>query len=418
LKVFAVVLLSLSGVSAFAAVEGLSYTVSSEARLRVENRDNRDFSDASDDKRSDILARFRVGLAAKHAGTGLSALIQAQATGDHIYLPGDDKSGDSTGIRQFYVEWTPLTVKQLTLRAGRQDLSFGLERLVGVSNWTNMSRSWDGFRANYAKKDWKVSSFGGQLGLAAPVATRPSLYGVYATRKRDAAGLLDVYALYKHDEPAAGNLDVYTVGSRVNRTFGDGWDCNVETAGQFGRRAGRDIEAWAVNANAGYTFANAGAWKPRAFVELNAASGGDPASDKHKTFDTIYGTSHAKYGNMDYVSWSNILDFHVGAGAHAAPTVVLQSDLHWFRLQNAKDAWYGPGAAPNKGVGGKALHDPTGASGRNVGFEADLQATWTVNKDMTVSGGYSRFFPGSFIERTNGVADGSDWLFVQAAWKR
>lgn len=417
MKQIAAALLFLGGASAWAAVDGLTCTVSSEARVRVEHRDNRDFSDAANDERTDLLARVRLGLAVKHAASGLSALIQTQTTADHIDRPGDNTSGDSTGVRQLYVEWTPPASRELAFRAGRQDLSFGLERLVGVSNWTNMSRSWDGFRADYARRNWKVSSFGGRLGLAAPVRTRPSLYGVYGTRRNDVAGLLEVYALYKNDQPAAGNVDVYTVGSRFYRTLRGGWDSNVEAAGQFGRRAGRDIEAWAVNANLGYTIPDAGAWKPRVFAELNAASGGDPASATCRTFDTVYGTSHGKYGNMDYVSWSNILDFHIGASARPAAPVVLQSDLHWLRLQNAKDAWYGSGAAPNKGVGGKPLHDPTGASGRNVGFEADLQATWTVNDRLIVSGGYSRFFPGSFIERVNGVADASDWLFLQAAWK-
>jgi Alginate export len=45
-----------------------------------------------------------------------------------------------------YVEMGNLEKYHATFRAGRQELAFGDERLVGISNWTNVSRTFDGYR--------------------------------------------------------------------------------------------------------------------------------------------------------------------------------------------------------------------------------------------------------------------------------
>ena len=49
---------------------------------------------------------------------------------------------DAFDDRQAYLDFH---VKEFKIIAGRQELKYGGERLVGISDWTNNSRTWDGF---------------------------------------------------------------------------------------------------------------------------------------------------------------------------------------------------------------------------------------------------------------------------------
>ena len=57
--------------------------------------------------------------------------------------------------------------------------------------------------------------------------------------------------------------------------------------------------------------------------------------------------------------------------------------------------------------------DLTGAAGDDVGTEIDLHARVSVGKHVTFWGGWSHFFPGSFVDDTPGSDKGMDWFFLQ-----
>lgn len=57
---------------------------------------------------------------------------------------------DSFDFRQAYVEFH---LKQVKPFAGRQLLNFGNERVIGISDWTQTSRSFDGFDARIGDKN-------------------------------------------------------------------------------------------------------------------------------------------------------------------------------------------------------------------------------------------------------------------------
>jgi hypothetical protein len=57
---------------------------------------------------------------------------------------------DTFDVRQAYVEFHYKPVKFF---AGRQLLNFGNERMIGISDWTQTSRSWDGFDLRIGDKN-------------------------------------------------------------------------------------------------------------------------------------------------------------------------------------------------------------------------------------------------------------------------
>src|SRR5438132_662049 len=57
---------------------------------------------------------------------------------------------DTFDARQAYLNFH---IEKYTIIAGRQELRYGGERLVGIRDWSNNSRSWDGFLGRVGDKD-------------------------------------------------------------------------------------------------------------------------------------------------------------------------------------------------------------------------------------------------------------------------
>ena len=54
---------------------------------------------------------------------------------------------DTFDLRQVYVDVQPQTRSGLSLRAGRQELAYGEQRLIGSADWNNTARTFDAVRA-------------------------------------------------------------------------------------------------------------------------------------------------------------------------------------------------------------------------------------------------------------------------------
>lgn len=391
-----------------------------EARPRFEYRDNRDFTSEKDDERRDSLFRLRLNFQAVNASEGLSFFFQPQMSYSAARIQGDTNDRTLLSTHQLYVQSRHPESRELMVRAGRQELVFGNERLVGAFGWDNIGRSFDGVRVDYAKGGGVTSAFATQLGQSASRPTKPKFYGVYHANKVQPDHTVDLYALYKHDKARSGALttetDVTTVGARSQKKWKSGPDYTAEAAYQFGETADKDIEAWAWSVNAGYSLD----WKcaPRLAVEYNNASGGDPSDpDEYRTFDQLFPTNHNKYGVADYQGWRNMRNLRLSASAKPMDSWTLSLDHHWFWLQNNRDYWYGAAGRPNLTSGGTPLRDATGASGREVGRELDIIASVAATRDLSLEAGYAHFTPGSYIRSVSGDADVSDWWYVQATWK-
>jgi hypothetical protein len=396
--------------TALAQNEAWKTTTRIEMRYRNEQRYNKDFDSSRSDHTDENQFRLRIGALFENPKRDFAFMFQPQLA--------VDESEARTAFYQLYGEWRPTGMKRLQLRLGRQELSFGDERLVGRLDWFNTGRTFDGARAIYSSGGLTSSLFATQLGNAPVKASRPKLYGLYNTLKIGAAQTVDFYGLYKADRIAGVRQHVYTLGTRSARTAPKGFGYTAEGAFQFGTRGSRGIEAWALHLDAVYSLSST--WKPRFLVEYNAASGGNPDDpDKIRTFDQLFPTNHIKYGYIDYQGWKNMRNLRLGVSASPRPNVTVGLDYHLFWLMNAREAWFGAGGSANTGTGGKVLRDPTGAAGKNVGSEIDLLATYAYSRTLSFEAGYSRFLPGSFVRQVNdGRDDHSDWFYVQARWRQ
>lgn len=329
----------------------------------------------------------------------------------------------------------------VTLKLGRQELSYGDERLLGTADFGNLGRVFDAAKLRYEDKQISVDAFTGRVVLANDgqfnVANDYDWFsGVYAsTRTLIPKQESQLYFLARNtspESPAATDgspqaggpaaRDIYTLGLRVKSLPGQfkGWDYDAELAGQLGNfydgglKQRLDHQAFAAHAGAGYTFEQAG-WKPRLGADYNFASGdSDPGDDRHETFENLFPTNHKFYGFMDFVSWQNLHNARLNASVKPAKGLTLSADYHWFWLADTADFFYTVGGAPRNGgdYGRRPAHDSY------LGSELDLIATYAVKNFGQLQAGYAHFFHGHYVKQSL-AATGSkdaDWFYVQATF--
>jgi hypothetical protein len=378
-----------------------------ELRWRAEFRDNADLKPA-DDFDSFLGQRIRAHLRIR-IHPHLTAFVQGQ----DVWLFGAESDkvihNLGTNLYQAYLDWRPAGSERWELRAGRQELVYGEERLVGAFGWDNVGRSFDGARLRLRSGSWSSDFLGSRLvdvrRNGAP--HRPGnqdLYGVYSTRaKKDSPARTEIYALYLHDglktrgENPSGTFqptDIVTVGFRHLRQPKTGWRYSLEHAWQFGERGPDAHRAAMVVATGGYAWG--GRWQPRLQMEYDFATGDtDPADGHSREFNNLFPTNHIYYGYADLAGLRNLHDFRLTASARLHPRLTLEADYHRFLLAARRGPW--------KNAGGRVLgFDPTGAAGRDLGQELDVTLRAPVHARVGLLAGYSLFLPGRFATVTRG----------------
>lgn len=365
----------------------------SEVRERYEHRVDRDFSEERQDNGTDLLSRWRIG-AKLSFGKGLQGEVQYQYAHGVACTSQRNFSTENSDLSLAYVD---APVNGGTLTVGRQKIALGDQRLIGPLEWANVSRSFDGVRFKTKQLDLWASN----ISVAAP---RPRDLRLAAAGYKSRWG--ETNLIFKHDKPAAGDTDIWTLDHLVRRPW-RGVNFEFEGALQGGESAGTDHEAWAVHVAASKKL------KPNIgiFAEANAASGGS-RTDKSRTFDNLYPTNHNKYGTADLQGWRNMTEVVVGANWQPRKDVSAHISWHRFWLRDPADAWYGAGGAPNRGRFG-VFRDPSGMSGTDVGHEFDVDVVWNASPTSSLSAGLAVFQPGQFIKGVNGgSATGQIWGYL------
>jgi hypothetical protein len=296
----------------------------------------------------------------------------------------------------------------LTLRAGRQELLYGSERLVSVREGLNVRRSFDAIRLIGNVGAWRVDGF-----LSRPVEVDPralndsgadgvTFWGVYATRAFDAmqVAACDVYYLGLRNEHAAFSQGAdeeirHTLGSRLFGTRG-AWDYDLEAMLQIGTFGAGDIRAWSAAGAFGHTLEST-PLRPRLGLKVSVISGDeDPDDADLGTFDALFPKGNY-FGESVLIGPANLFNVHPSGRVELSRTVDLEAgwDLYWRYSED--DAIYGPA--------GTIVQAPNGSAERYVGSESSVLLNWRSSRELSLRVGYSRFFAGAFM---NDAGTGTD----------
>jgi hypothetical protein len=354
------------------------------------------------------LQRIRLGMQIKPTHW-LQFFIEMQDARVFGITPALPPYQNTTDIRQAYVQLGNPEGNGFTLQGGRFEMTYGNNRLIGNSWWTNVSRTFDGVRAAYQQGRFRLDAFATSVvivrdGVIDHHLEGNNLYGLYATA-RDVIphATFDVYEFW-NVRPSfalqglkAGHLSEWTSGFRWVGALPANFDYRTEMAYQLGTLSVDRIRAWMGHWVLGYTFKETRI-RPRLFVEYDYGSGSP--NDKlgvDNTFDPIYPSTHDKLGLADQFGWRNIKDLRFGQEFKLARKWTLATSFHDFWLANAHDALY-----PTRGS--VIAQSATGVDGTHVGEELDIQAIYTPTRQTQIDAGYGHVFTGEFLNKaTKGV---------------
>jgi hypothetical protein len=434
-----------------------AWDIGVQTRLRYEVRDNFgilgspgsvDFRETGADvDNSYFLHRIkpRIGYNAEW----FSVLVEGRSSGS----TGDDRNPnpESDGpidLHQAYVSVGNHKEFPLSLKVGRQELSYGDERIIGAFNWNNIGRVFDAAKVRLQNEYFGADLFSGRVIIPDDNNfNMPNDYdwfsGMYASTKLVPKQITELYLLSRNvskGSPTVNGVgtsalingppprDIYTLGLRVKSNPGElkGWDYSAELMGQYGHfndpalpQGSRSLEhlAYAIFTGVGYTFADA-PFTPRFGIEYNLGSGdSDPRDDKHGTFENLFPTNHKFYGYMDFFSLQNVHNLRLTSSIKPLPRLTFLAEYHAFWLYDTSDSFYavngtrrgGIGTTPGTGYGINPNYDSY------VGSEVDLVATYAVSPQAVLEAGYGHFFVGSYVEQSLSVPGAVDanWLYLQ-----
>lgn len=344
-----------------------------------------------------------------HLGSNLRSFLQlgdaVQAGRGNLRVSSDV---DRLDIQQAFVDIVlpGESSGSATLRAGRQEMNFGSQRLVALRDSANVRRSFDGVRSFYREGGMRIDAF-----LTRPVQEKSGHFDDQPNRSQLFGG---VYAVLPVAPLPGLTADLYYLGlDRKNARFDVGrahelrhtigtrlwggvkpWDYNNELVLQTGSFGSRDILAWMAASDTGFTFATA-PLTPRLGLKANIASGNrNPNGGTLGTFNGLY-PRNGYFTPAGFVTLTNLMNVYPSLSVR--PTAATDISLGWDFLwrQSTKDAFYRGGHIP--------LIPGSSSNARYIGNEIDLETGWQLDRHIRIAGSYVHFFAGPFVTKGGGT---------------
>lgn len=397
-------LLLLVGIPTYSQDFSPSFRWLGDIRIRSEV-DMRDF-DQRTHANTYTLLRTRLGLEARPL-EDVRVLIQARDSrvfGQETSTLADSRNLD---LHQGYVEIAKLFLDELTLRLGRQELSYGNERMVGAVGWHNVGRVFDGGLARLDVPSFVLDLFAMNTGevqpytpVATPAAVQPvseegsNFFGSYLSMKNIPEHTVSGYLLYEWNRSllsGATELQRFTAGSHV-KGKADALDYECEVAYQAGKRRAVNVSAYMLTGGVGYSFAGSVFSRIAAGYELLSGSSGGPT---YNSFDPAFHTGHKFYGYMDYFISipaqtldRGLTDLIIRSTITPSEKLSLNIWFHHF-----------------------AYHQ-SAAGQRPLGQEIDLVLNLRYNKNVIFEVSTSVFLPASAMRQRFSGSDAAFWGYL------
>jgi hypothetical protein len=386
-------------------------------------------------------------------------------------------NGGVLGVRAAYMLIRNFAgVQGLSVKAGRQYVSFGQQSLLGTFDWANTGFSHDGIMLQYSTKSFdswlgafresesdlsQAAPTGGTAanlappnsatGVGQPNASADSNMLVFYNQIKSIPGFLiePYYILYSNQNPsnnagAAQTLGTpksqnqirHTIGNRIELRKG-GIDATNELVYQFGEMGGTNsgqntnsaaagnqkdihINAWATRNWLGYTL-YANAWKPRLAVNLDYASGDGRANCTLQGAGTPGATGCKTANTFENLFPTNHI--HMGYMDVQSWKNMFSPSAN-FQARPTKDDhiefWYTNLNLANKndnwyrGSQGVYVFSKVGNTKSHIGDELDI--AWThmfMDGKVAFQAAYGYLWSGGYIQQNLNTSTNQEWAYAQ-----
>ncbi len=399
-----------------------------ELRARGEYR-----RDVDEEDHGALAERSRLGVDARRGPLEARVVLQdardLDLGGNANTVPGPQPIA-VTGAYEAWAEVHTNGVHPSFVRAGRQPVTWGEGRLLGVADWSPTGRAVDAVRARLVAGD-------GAFELLAAFLTAPQIgaslqaYGELVGARAEWAFhpllAIDAYVLARIAQSDPGSVDGSVRGQTYTgalRWHGDsqGWTWGVEGAYQLGRAEDLAVDraAWAAAGHVEYAFDGV-SLAPSVRVGADYASG-DRGGPKDHAFDPLLPDVHVWHGAMDLFAWSNEEEANARVAIVPWTEAAAAVDYRYVRLAEPGDFW--------RTAYLTAVGRAPGNTQASLGHEIDASLKWSPWEPVSLEAGYSALVLGegaravlasSGIGRlsangTLSTASLSHFAYAQATW--
>ncbi|MGH9606780.1 MAG: alginate export family protein [Terracidiphilus sp.] len=311
---------------------------------------------------------------------------------------------DAFDLRQAYLK---LGNAPFTFYAGRQELRLGHERLVGRSNWSNISRTFDLLHLFIGSENNHVELFSGSVVKVNPTSfDRPeggfTIHGAYATLATLIPHTnLQPYVLF-HTLPVTsqqglkGRELLVAPGIRAVGKLPSGFDYKVEGVMERGSYVNDSIHAGAGYIKAGYTAASL-PWKPHIEPEYDYATGNSHRNPlRVSTFDEFHPSDHNVFGLLDLFSWKNIKQRRLNLDLRPSKKLDFLLQGESLHVANVMDSIYNGGGSKMT-----VAPPPGGLRSDDIGSEFDASIGWDTGHHVLCEMGVGHLWPGAALTQNN-----------------
>ncbi len=293
----------------------------------------------------------------------------------------------------------------LSLRLGRQEMSYGISRLIGMREGPNIRLSFDAARLKYERNTTSIDAFYGREVLPNFEVFNDrtnkdmGFWGVYSKFFiTNGNGFTDLYYLGLNRKQAtyeAGSAEEnrHTFGLRMSGKNGERFHYNTELMYQFGTFGDHTISSFAAELDYRYVFQNM-PFKPVLGLKLDYIAGDkDINDDKHNSFNSLF-ANPTYFGLSSTIAPTNLFDIHPSVRLNF--TDKIGAGLNWDFLWRAStdDGVYAPA--------GFLLFPGSANDHRFIGQEFGVNTIWVFGPHLNLSGEFSCLVPGRFIKEQNG----------------
>lgn len=292
-----------------------------------------------------------------HLGQQVRTFIELQSSGAGSRIFASPVDDNPLELHQAFIDVSNRSAAalRLTLRAGRQELFYGSQRLVSVREGPNNRQSFDGVKLMAGWKNVLADFF-----VSHYVAARK---GIFDDKFNGSTHFRGSYWTFQK-VPFVRNVDLYYLGlQRPNAVFNStqgkekrhsvgarffgkagNWNYDAETVYQFGSIGEQNIAAWTASLNASYQFKH-WALQPQLGLKTEFISGDKRADDdKLQTFNPLFPRG-GYFGLASVIGPSNLFDIHPSVTLNLSKKLSWNFDSDLFWRYSDQDGIYGPSTA-------------------------------------------------------------------------
>ena len=295
--------------------------------------------------------------------------------------------------------------------AGRQELKFGSERIIGISDWTNNSRTFDGFDGRIGDKN-RIDLFSTSVVTVHPTAldkhgaglTFHGAYGSITTwiPKVHLSPYVLVHAVrgVTSNQGIEGNEVETTFGSEIDGSLPAHFDYEANASLQRGSYSNNSIHAGQDFDKLSYTLAKV-PWTPRIGGEFDYATGNNHTNPSlMTTYDQSYPSNHNVFGLVDLFGYENIRQERINLDLGPSKNLTMLFQGGFLNLAQKDDSVYSSSASitVKPPAGGFATTD--------LGQEFDASAKYVFHDYIVANFGVGHLFPGEvLVDNKHGAPD-------------